>query len=137
MGIRESSSQDDAYDRDLLELYLRAAMIAKTGTGVHSEIKIISYLDQYGLTGAMIDNIGINKLCCPGCDALIRSYKHPRILVHGNHGKWYPSPLKCSTSQFPTKEQLLCVRKEILEDFVEDLGEYRRRKSATPGNQSR
>ncbi len=137
IGIRGCSCQDDAHDRELLEPCLRAAMIAKTGTQVHAEVKILSYLDQYGLTGAMI-NISDKKTLLPGLRCT-----HPFLQTSSNSGPREPWQMVSVPVQVldptnvPTTEQVLWVREEILEDFVEDWGEQRRRRmSITPGNQS-
>lgn len=121
MGIKGSLTDDDDFDKKLLIAGLKIAVKQESSQRVHAEVKILIYLEQQGLARRMIHNIGVSKLCCLGCYALLGVKENPKILVHGQHRKWYPWPYSCSLSQdFPTIVQFLTIRKEILVSFLEN-----------------
>lgn len=138
MGVRGSLPDDDDFEKKLLTAGLKVTVEQESSPWVHAEVKILKYLENQGLARRMIKNIGVNKLCCPGCCALLGAKENPKILVHGQHQKWYPWPFSCSLSQdFPTLEQVLTTRKEVITNFMEDWSEHRRRKrSITLGTHS-
>lgn len=138
MGVKGSLPEDNDFDKKLFTAGLKFAIEQKPSLKVHAEVKILIYFMQQGLARRMINNIGVNKLCWPGCYALLSAREDPAILVHEQHQKWYPWPFSCSLSQdFPTMEELRKTRNEILTNFLEDWSEHRRRKrSITPGTHS-
>lgn len=138
MGVKRSLPEDNDFDKKLLTAGLKFAIEQKPSLKVHAEVKVLIYFVQQGLARRMINNIGVSKLCCHGCYALLSAREDPAILVHGQHQKWYPWPFFCSPSQdFPTMEELRKTRNEILTNFWEDWSEHRRRKrSITPGTHS-
>lgn len=138
MGVKGSLPDDNDFDKKLLTAGLKVAIKQESILKVHAEVVILLYLVHQGLARRIINNIRVSKLCCPGCYTLLGAKEDFKILVHGQHHKWYPWRFSCSLSQeFPTMEQLLKTRNEILTNFLEDWSEHRRRKrSITPGTHS-
>lgn len=111
------------FDKNFLTAGLNIAIKQESILKVHAEVKIQLYFVQQGLARRMINNnIGVSKLCCPECYALLGAAKEDlKILVHGQHQKWYPWPFSFSLSQdFSTTEQLFKTRNEILTNFLKD-----------------
>lgn len=117
MGIKGALSDDTDFDEKLLIVGIKVAIKKESLPKVHAEVKILVYLEHQGLARRMINNIGVSKLCCPGC--FTRAAEDLKISVHGQHQKWYPWPFSYSLSQdFPTMEQLLKTRNKCIDSPI-------------------
>lgn len=83
-----------------------------------------------------MNNIGVSKLCCPGCVEFARAIYEPEVIIAGQHGKWYPFPCVVEPD-FPSCSQLEGIRRELLRRFKHDWGKYTlRKRAASFGNHS-
>lgn len=136
MGNAGSRHDDDENDQNNLSLCIDTAIASRGTVAVHAEVKILSYMHKEGLMHKAMNNIGVSKLCCPGCVEFARAINEPEVIIAGQHGKWYPFPCVVE-ADFPSHPQLEGIRRELLWTFKHDWGQYTlRKRAASFGNHS-
>ena len=135
MGIAGSRHDDDQNDQKNLSICIDQAIASRGTVAVHAEVKILSYMHKEGLMRKAMNNIGVSKLCCPGCFEFARAIQ-PEAIIAGQHGKWYPFPCVAEL-EFPSDSQLEGIRQELLGTFKHDWVQYTlRKRTASFGNHS-
>lgn len=136
MGIVGSRYDDDEIDQNKLSICIHAAIASRGTVAVHAEIKIFSYMHKEGLMHNAMKNIGVSKLCYPGCVEFARVINESEVIIAGQHGKWYPFPCVVEPD-FPSCSQLEGIRRELLGTFKHDWGKYTlRERAGSFGNHS-
>lgn len=136
MGIAGSRHDDDQNEQKNLSICIDQAIASRGTVAVHAEVTILSYMHKEGLMRKAMNNIGVSKLCCPGCFEFARAIQQPEVIIAGQHGKWYPFPCVAEL-EFPSGSQLEGIRQELLRTFKHDWGQYTlRKRTASFGNHS-
>lgn len=136
MGIAGTRHDDDPNDQKNLSTCIDQAIASRGSVGVHAEVNILSYMHKEGLMNRAMNNIGVSKLCCPGCFEFVRVMREPEVIIAGQHGKWYPFPCVAEPG-FPSDSQLEVIREELLRTFNHDWSLYTlRKRTASFGNHS-
>lgn len=110
-----------------LSTFIDQAIASRGTVEVHAEVSVLSYLHKGRLMRKAINNIGVSKLCCPGCFELVRAMQEPKMVIASQLGKCYPFPYVAEPG-FPSDPQLKAIRRELLLTFKHDWSQCTLRK---------
>lgn len=83
MGIAGSRHDGDQNDQKNLSICIDQAIASRGTVAIHAEVKILSYMHKKGLMRKAMNNIGVSKLCCPGCFEFARAMQQPEVIIAG------------------------------------------------------